>query len=355
LLSQALCAYANNEKFLNEDYPEQLKVLYHNNIYWNLRRSLFLVQLVETLTSNNISCMTIKGPILAVQAYGDLSLRCFCDLDVLIHREDFSRVYALLCSAGYLPHFTLNHDQQAWVHRSDKNFVFTRDGTTFEIHWLVVEHREQHPLPVDRFWDTPQPVDLLGRLVLTLSPLNAVWLACLHGTKHAWSQLKWVADLAQLCRTFPGLDWPALLDDARRMGFYRLVCSSLQLAEDPGGAELPPAIHTRIHADPRASALAAEARSKWPKVPVRTELPTTFGQSAFYLRSRERLRDRLYFWLDWIFTPGQADWLALPLPDQLYWVHSLTRPFRLAFTYLPAFLKSLWSRTSRSRRSRPSP
>jgi hypothetical protein len=41
-----------------------------------------------------------KGPALAVQAYGDLSLRQYDDLDLLIHEADVPRAYQLLIANG---------------------------------------------------------------------------------------------------------------------------------------------------------------------------------------------------------------------------------------------------------------
>src|SRR5882672_6537117 len=43
-----------------------------------------LARLIETLAASGIETIPFKGPVLAIQAYGDLGLRVFRDLDFLI-------------------------------------------------------------------------------------------------------------------------------------------------------------------------------------------------------------------------------------------------------------------------------
>ena len=56
------------------------------------------------------------------------------------------------------------------------------------------------------------------------------------------------------------------------------------------------------------------------------------GRSLLHLRMRERLRDRARYCLAHL-APGVGDWVALPLPRGLRFLHYLTRPLRLAGRY----------------------
>src|ERR1041385_2527918 len=47
-----------------------------------------LTRIVSALTAHGIPSISFKGPTLALMAYGDLGLRQFTDLDILIHRDD---------------------------------------------------------------------------------------------------------------------------------------------------------------------------------------------------------------------------------------------------------------------------
>jgi hypothetical protein len=59
-----------------------------------------LLQTLELLRESGIQTVPFKGPALAVQAYGDLSLRQYDDLDLLIHEADVPRAYQLLIANG---------------------------------------------------------------------------------------------------------------------------------------------------------------------------------------------------------------------------------------------------------------
>src|SRR5258707_8252038 len=75
--------------------------------YENTRSSLSLtgelIKVLEFLGANGIRAIPFKGPTLAIRAYGDVGLRQFGDLDILVHKEDVSRVRDLLISSGFKP------------------------------------------------------------------------------------------------------------------------------------------------------------------------------------------------------------------------------------------------------------
>src|ERR1051326_5918676 len=61
----------------------------------NRRRNAFLagelIRIVEIFERSGIPAIPFKGPALAVEAYGDLSLRQFGDLDIIVPKEDVAR------------------------------------------------------------------------------------------------------------------------------------------------------------------------------------------------------------------------------------------------------------------------
>src|SRR3989441_10842056 len=69
----------------------------------NLLLATELLGLLDLFEANHISVMPYKGPALAIQAYRDLRLRGFIDLDILIRRDDLDRVRDLIATRGYQP------------------------------------------------------------------------------------------------------------------------------------------------------------------------------------------------------------------------------------------------------------
>lgn len=66
-------------------------------------RALFdeLARLLDALAKNGVEAIPFKGPLLAIQVFGDLGLREFRDLDFLIRDEDLEKTIAILKHLGY--------------------------------------------------------------------------------------------------------------------------------------------------------------------------------------------------------------------------------------------------------------
>ena len=70
----------------------ELRARFHSNSARNLFLAARLLKILQLLEANGISAVAFKGPTLAVIAYGNLALREFCDLDVLVKEKDFQRL-----------------------------------------------------------------------------------------------------------------------------------------------------------------------------------------------------------------------------------------------------------------------
>ncbi|MEK7856765.1 MAG: nucleotidyltransferase family protein, partial [Acidobacteriota bacterium] len=53
--------------------------------------------------SSTSQILPFKGPLLALQAYGDISMRRFGDLDVLVKPKHFKAAVDLLSANGFVP------------------------------------------------------------------------------------------------------------------------------------------------------------------------------------------------------------------------------------------------------------
>ena len=67
----------------------------------NLRLSGALCKLVQLCETHHIPVLPWKGPVLAQTLYGNLTLRPFSDLDILVRKQDLVRVAQLLLEQGY--------------------------------------------------------------------------------------------------------------------------------------------------------------------------------------------------------------------------------------------------------------
>ena len=86
--------------------------------------------------------------------------------------------------------------------------------------------------------------------VMTSIPENLLIVLCVHGSKHAWEQLKWICDIAELVRTHPDLQWEHMLASASDLRCRRMVLLGLSLARQWYEVDLPAPVLCMIASDP---------------------------------------------------------------------------------------------------------
>lgn len=312
---------------------DQLRDHFHANARRNLFLTRELLGLLEMFEAYGISAVPFKGPVLTVALYGNLALRQFSDLDILIHKQDVTRAKTLLISQGYRADLHLTGVQEtAYIH-SHYDYDFHRqDGEFFlEIHWAVVPRYFSFALDSEHLWQHLEPLSLGGKEVLTLSPEDLFLSLCVHGAKHCWERLGWICDIAELIRVFQGINWGRIMEQANILGCERMLFLGLFLASDLLGTVLPEEVWQKVQSDPKVKSLAAQVRAQL--FQDASGPPGILANSLFHLRARERLGDRVRYCLGFAMTPTAGDLALLPLPAALFPLYYLLRPIRLAGKY----------------------
>ena len=87
------------------DIPEhilnRLRKLYFANLIRNALLTRELLRLSKLLEEAGIASIAFKGPVLASAVYGDIGLRGFDDLDIMVPREHMAQAKRLLYNEGY--------------------------------------------------------------------------------------------------------------------------------------------------------------------------------------------------------------------------------------------------------------
>src|ERR1700686_1139402 len=69
--------------------------------FFTLRLTAELFRILDRFTSEGIGALVVKGPVLAVQAYGDPAIRAYGDLALLVRQRDIPRATEWVTAAGY--------------------------------------------------------------------------------------------------------------------------------------------------------------------------------------------------------------------------------------------------------------
>lgn len=307
---------------------ERLRAKFRDNAARNLYLTGELERIITLFKAEGVEVLPYKGPALAAAAYGQISLRRFVDLDILVGKRDIPRAKELLRARGFRPTLDLSPAQERLLLRAQHNLPFARDGGRLlvELHWEVASKQFAPASFGEGFGVGRETVKLLNLEVESLSPEDLLLSLCVHGTKHLWERLAWICDLAELVRSRPRMDWQALSERARKLRAERMLNLGLRLALELLDAPLPDEVKRRVKADAAAGELAARVRERL----FDDEYgPAGLLQSmSFNLRARRDWRDKARY-LGFIFTPTDGDLGALRLPAALTFVYYLVRPFRL--------------------------
>lgn len=274
-----------------------LQARFAANLKRNFRLARHAMDVLRALTEADIPVLAYKGVFLAASVYGHLSSREVNDIDLLIDPDDESRARAVLESLNYEP-----------VGKLDQQQIFREPTLNIEIdlHWQLAPGYFPVQYDFRGLLDRSMAAQLGGMGYRTPAREDLLLLLCIQLAKDCWErqqrlvQLQKVCDIAEVALRTPGLDWAAMEERAASQGLSRVLDFSLTLAIALRCAPLPPGLAARVEGDRAARALARQVcampalaeTSVPPDGNSLLDVRLRARQLAFYLRLRERQRDR---------------------------------------------------------------
>jgi len=309
-----------------------LRGYFHENLRRSMYRTGLLIKILALLDSRGICALPYKGPVAAQLLYGNIALREFNDLDLLVRQEDIPETHAVLVSHGYAPEFDSNGLLEARFRSPAAQYAYSDpDGAALiELHTEATLRYFPRPLVPGWLREDTEAVSLAGQQIRVLAPGKMLLALCVHGAKDFWNQLKWVCDIAEFVRVYSGFDWQHLLREARRMDCARMVLLPLFLARDLLGTTLPPECAEWLGADAVVPELAAQVRRGLFEHSSTFTFPERF---LFRARMPGRLSDGIRYTFRLATTPTEEDRALAKLPAALSFAYLLLRPFRLLSKY----------------------
>lgn len=312
--------------------------------HYHLQRTLSVTQELVTvaaaLTDAGIPYATFKGPMLALQLYGDLALREYSDLDLIVPEREMERAEQVLAGRGYRNAQGDRAFRQAFL-RHQRQYALVREGfdAAIDLHWDFTVDPLPFPLRPAEIWSRLAFVSIGGRSVPTLAGEELALLLAGHGTKEGWRNLGWVCDFAMLAERVPDLDWSRIHERARRNRTGNAILLAFAIAHLLLETPLPPPLADLVEHDPglvaRAEGLVTRLRSAPPEEVVHAPLED--------LLLCDHASDRVRTAIKLTLAPTPGDYEALPLPPALWPLYRLTRPIRL----IAAFVGRAAGRSSR--------
>ncbi len=208
----------------------------------NFFMSAQLLQLNYLLQKKNIKLVPIKGPVLAVHAYKDLSLRPFSDLDILVQKENLTEVALTLLGLGY----KCEHPIEALTHPYilkkfvDITFSHPKNNIIIELHWKLLKMASAELSCIQTLFKNSYTIHFQNTDLNSL-PLEEEFLyLCIHAAKHRFERIEWMNDLKLLCLEHQDTyDWERLFQIAKKEKSMSSLLLALSILRKDFSLSLP--------------------------------------------------------------------------------------------------------------------
>jgi Uncharacterised nucleotidyltransferase len=318
----------------------------------SLRCLLFageLIRIVEALRAEGVAAIPYKGPMLAAQAYGDVSAREFEDLDIIVAQREIAKADRVMTDLGYRARFPealagatagAGAATAAMV-PGEYTYRDADRGILVDLHTERTMRHFPKALDLDEMCGGEASAEGVaarlvtvrvgGHEVRTFGAEDGLVMLSVHGAKDFWERLSWVADVAELIGATPGMDFDCAMRRAEGLGVGRMLRVGLALASGMLGARLPAVVTESVRTDQTARAVASRLAQRF------------LSREARALSAGERLKFRRemvagYFggWryaMRLALAPAEEDWAMMSLPRPWAPLYVALRPFRLLRKY----------------------
>jgi len=285
-----------------------------------------MFQVLDSFKCQGIRAVPHKGPSLATLAYGDIALRQFADLDFLLAQAEIPSAHAVLLGLGY--HAEIQWQNGPDSHRIPGHYAYTSSegNVTIELHTPATMRYFPRALPLDELLLHPEQIEVGGQRIEILAREDTLPLLCVHGAKHMWDQLSWIADISELVQAPAGLDWERAFGLTSRLGAERMTLLGLSVARRLLDTPLPQEIVGRIARDTSISQFVDEIAQRL----FREKRARPNAVRRFWTRVRMGggAWGGLRYGLRILAMPTEEDWAQCSLPRGLAPLYSVLRPLR---------------------------
>jgi len=297
----------------------------------NLQYTHELVELVSAIRAQDTPVIPYRGPVLASIGYGDIGLRQFKDLDLLVYQDDIPAVKDLLLERGYEPRYWLDSTEELTETQERLYTKFCRDypfqndaGIEVELHWRVVSRDFPTDITMDRVWDRAEDVSIGGSQLAVLSPEDRLLMLLVHGSRHRWERLSWIVDVAQVLTT-ADIDMAAVWRRAYAQNCKRMVVLGFVLINDLFDIKVPLEVTDYLKTDKQMDRLVSTRHDHLFVAPYEEKVEVHIEQAELL----DHRWQWLHFWLWWAFSPDRPTIERFAFPSQLAPLYRVGRLSRL--------------------------
>jgi hypothetical protein len=263
-------------------------------------------------------------------AYGDITLRQYCDLDILIKEEDVKKSYTLFENHGYNTEFKKEYlNNNIYIDKnSDIQFYNSINNILIEVHWKLFRNQFAKNIKfIDLLINKREIILKNYKLKVFSNELLLVYL-CMHGSKHCWERISWILDIHMILEKNKNMDWNYIYKQAKVFKCEVMLDLGLSLSHKFFSTIIPYEYKIRRN-------LISYIISTFDILnEEQTELERNKKILYFHYELNDNIYQKIKFLFRTIFPINSQDILKLNLSTKFYFLYYIIKPIRLFIKYI---------------------
>ncbi len=296
--------------------------------------SQYVLKIHDGLNQKNIPHTFFKGPLLSLELYKDIGFRDYRDIDLLVPRSHIENARKIIQEFGFVmlaPKKTLSNKQKKINYTISHHYHLTKPNTPIEVelHWNLTNPKTYLPLETQKIIADSFDIEIAEYKVPYISkPANITFLAA-HGSIHQWYRLFWLKDFSKIIRQSSDEEIYKAWELSKKNKLERTFKQASTLSNLLYKTETPQYIDKIDH----TNSLIQDAIKSISNKDLRQQ---GIGGKIKFVLYRLKLKPSINYYISLLFRLRThfTDWEIFPLPNYLFFLYYILRPFILMYKFL---------------------
>jgi hypothetical protein len=313
------------DRYIDQIVLKNMKSYNIDIVKQNMLMSAELIKVMKLLEENNIEAIAFKGPALAQMAYGDITLRQYCDLDILIKEEDVYKVYKLFKKDFRRSLHITSAQEKKWFKYAHDLGLINKNGIHIEFHWRMLD--SDHPVNLNDidFFYIKNFITIKNQAIQIISNEEFLVYLCIHGSKHMFERIEWIIDIDKFI-TSQNINWDKFNKLLDNKNYKRFVELGLYLAN----FLFDTPINRQISNDKNISIVKIHIFNLWSNTTVDFNNKNNI---KYMLKLFSNYMDKLKYIHKIYLKPTFTEYRYINLPEFLYILYYPVRQYLLMKKY----------------------
>lgn len=288
-----------------------------------------LVKLTKLFENEGLEAIPYKGSVLSILAYNNLSFRQFGDIDLFIKSSDASLIKNVMLLNGYELLRPIHiEDNYYKKFEQEYQFINKNNFSIIEIKWRIEGNFFSLPHNFEIIPNKLVHINSNNIHINTFSNIDHILILCIHAAKHDWNRLSWLCDISEFINS-QEIDWFEILEKSSKMNIKKILSINLILTMDLFDLKLPDNICRVITSDKSTIELSIRIKERI----LTNKSINLFEKFNLDLNKRDNIWYGIKDSINGLTRPTYRDFLDFSLPESLFYLYFILRPFLLLKRY----------------------